>query len=206
MKKQQDNSEYIRVTQVLAPFSDFSNIPAETLRAASERGTLVHELCELYALDSLIEPIPENCKGFFESFKNWFDDNVHTVINTEERLYSEEQSFEELLENGLHFSEDHYFKNMNLTGQYDLLCTLKHAPEKIVLVDYKTPAIASKTWPLQSAAYAMLLRETRGISVDRRIALMLKKDGSNAFALEFTDSNDERNFMKAYCLHIYFNS
>lgn len=184
MKKFQDH-EYVRVTQVLGPYSDFSKIPTDILEAASERGTLVHDLCELYALDSLIEPIDEKIKGYFESFKKWFDKYVYEVISVEERLYDDEYLF---------------------TGKYDLLCRLKDDITKIVLVDYKTPANSFKTWQLQSAAY-MLLLESKNISLDRRLCLQLRKDGSDSNVIEYTNHKQDKDlFIKSLELYRFFNS
>lgn len=184
MKKIQDN-EYIRVTQLLEAFSNFSNIPKDMVEAASERGSAVHDLCNLYALDSLIEPIPEKIKGYFESFKNWFDDHVERVIQTEERLDHSELFF---------------------TGKYDLLCTLKDDPTKIVLIDYKTSATPSKTWQLQSAAYSILIEDQKDMIVDRRLVLMLQKDGSSASVIEYTEhAKDCALFLKAFDLFLFFN-
>jgi len=185
MKKQTDDNEYVRVTQVLAPYSDFSKIPEETLRAASERGTLVHDFCKLYALDSLIEPVPEKIKGYFDSFKMWFDEHVQTVILAEERIYDDE---------------------LMLSGEPDLVCTLRDDSSINVLIDYKTPAQAYKTWALQTAAYAKLLREKHGIYIRRRLAVQLKKDGSYPTIIEYASMLDEILFMNAFALHAFFNS
>lgn len=185
MKKSNCESEYVRVTQVLSPYSDFSKVPPEVLKVACERGSLTHDFCELYALDSLIEPVPEICKGYFESFKNWFDQNICEVINTEERLYHETLYF---------------------TGQYDLLCRFKSDPDSIVLVDYKTPQMASKSWQMQSGAYLILLDEVRQIKVDRRLTVQLKKDGSHAAIIEYTNHmRDSLLFLNALEIYRFFN-
>lgn len=170
----------------MSPYNDFSKVPPQTLENAQRRGSLTHDFCELHALGLLIEPIPDEIKGYFESFENWFDTYVDTVINTEERLYHEEYL---------------------LTGQYDMLCTLKGAPNDLVLIDYKTCYLYSKTWQVQTRAYTMMLERTRSLHDIRRIALKLDKDGNFPKLSEFTDDDlDEKLFLYHLHLHRFYNS
>ncbi len=45
-EKTQDKSDYIRVTEILSPFSGLDKVPKDILANAARRGTLVHEICE----------------------------------------------------------------------------------------------------------------------------------------------------------------
>lgn len=185
MKKDICDNDYVRVTQVLAPFNDFSKIPPQTLEDAKIRGTLTHDICELYALDSLIEPIPEICKGYFESFKRWYDENVSETIQTEERLHHPELFF---------------------TGKFDWIGKLK-GDDRIVLADWKTPVQSYPSWQIQSGAYYLLLDEVKKLKVDRRITVQLKRDGSAANVIEYTNhTRDSLLFLNSLELYRFFNS
>ena len=177
--------DYIRVTQVLSPYNDFSKVPPQRLKEAQIRGTAVHDFCELYALSLLIEPVPLEYKIYFDCFVNWFEEYVEEVINAEERIYHPELRF---------------------CGKYDLLCRFK-GDKRIVLVDYKTPLNSHRAWQLQSAAYFLLLRDIRKVDVQRRITLRLSPVGNPAKVNEYT--NHERDiamFLDALRLHFFFNS
>lgn len=176
---------YVRVTEVLSPYNDFSKVPPQRLEEAKIRGTVVHDFCELYALDLLIEPIPFEYKLYFDSFVAWFETYVDYVINAEERIYHPIYKF---------------------CGKYDLLCKLK-GDDRIVLVDYKTPFNHHKAWQLQSAAYYILLQEVRKINVERRLTLRLNGVGNPAKVTEYTNhQRDCAMFLDALRLHYFFNS
>mgnify|MGYP005827197697 CR=1 FL=1 len=186
MKKLQEEEipqGYVRVSTVLSPYTNFDGAPADVVANAADRGTLVHKLCELYALDLFIPNIRDDCKGYFESFKKWFDSRVKEVIFTEQRLNS---------------------PTYKLSGQIDFVLKI-NGSEKLCLVDIKTPAVASKKWQLQTAAYQILFKDCLGEDIPRRFCLMLKKDGSNAVAVEYTDTkNDQEFFLNALILHRFF--
>lgn len=165
---------YTRVTEVLTPYKDFDNILPEVLAQASNRGDKVHECCDLYALNMLIEKPSEEVKPYFESFRNWFDEYVDEVIFTEQRL-----SHPELF----------------LTGCADLLCRLKGSPE-LVLVDHKTPRAHEISWRLQTAAYRFLIREILGLNVERRLSLRLSPEGKEPIVSEYVHhDHDERLYL-----------
>lgn len=176
---------YTRVTEVLSPYNDFSKVPPQTLKNKQRIGSLVHDFCEAYVLDLLIEPVPEEIKFYFNCFTHWFDFTVDKVINAEERLYS---------------------NSLYITGKYDTLVTLKGSSE-IVLLDYKTCLATSKTWQLQTAAYDLLLLEDRGFKIDRRCALKLDGKGASAKLIEYTDHvGDRAMFLNVLRSHRFFNS
>lgn len=175
---------YTRVTEILSVYKNFDQVPAHILYQACERGTKVHDLCELYALHMLIEKPCEEVKGYFYSFKNWFDTYVTDIVMVEERLFD---------------------RDLFLTGKFDLLCKTKGS-DKLVLVDYKTCALSDRSWCLQMAAYSALLYKMHDIEVDRRITLRLRKDGSSPILDEyFNHQNDKKLFFNQLEIYRYFN-
>lgn len=175
---------YTRVTEVLTPYKNFDNVLPGVLEKAAERGSQVHDTCELYALNLLIEKPSEEVKPYFESFKNWYDQFVTETVMTEERLSDPE---------------------LFLTGQFDLLCKIEGSDD-LVLVDYKTPAMHEISWRLQMGAYSFLLRKLKGIQVKRRISLRLNSEGKPPAIVEYTNHEDDErlylNQLEIYrCFH-----
>jgi len=118
-----DKANYIRVTEVLGIYVDFSKIKPDVLDFATDRGSRVHALTAGYAQDVWIPEIPEYCKGYFDSFTGWFDKHVVRVIYVEERFY-----------NNVYF----------YAGQPDFILEMRS--EGIVLIDEKTPQTHYPTW------------------------------------------------------------
>jgi hypothetical protein len=179
---------YVRVTQVLKPFTPFEHMDPDSrfacnVKAAADRGRRVHELCEAHALGLFVEECDADCKNYFHSFRRWFDEMVcHTYV-TEQRLNSED---------------------MRLSGAVDMVCQLK-GDDYLTLVDIKTPQSDSKTWQLQTAAYKLLLKEA-GIKVHRRVCIMLPKTTSEVKVIEYTDhAKDEQRFLQCLELYRFFN-
>lgn len=188
MKKQDEEDNipkgYARVTEILMPYKDFSGIAPTVLDEAAKRGSLAHDFCELYALNMLIETPPPNVKNYVDSFIRWFDTYVEKVHSTEQRL-------------------NH--SKYKISGKYDMIVQLKGSSD-LVLLDIKTPQTADQTWILQTAAYKLMLRELKKIDVQRRMCLMLPKDGSDAKVVEYTEhERDERLFINQVEIYRFFN-
>ena len=83
-------NKYPSTTQVLSPHIDFSMVPPSVMEIATARGSMVHDLCARHAQGEWIVPslIREDCKGYFDSFLQWFD-LVETVHLVEEELIDE---------------------------------------------------------------------------------------------------------------------
>ena len=174
------------MTAPLSVYNDFSMIAPAVLKNACERGTRVHRYAELYANDEYfpdLDKSDEAC-GYLESFKAWFDAAVKRVVSLEIRLYSDV---------------------LKLTGAIDAVVVI-HGSEEPVIVDYKTPAMESKSWALQTAAYKWLYNEQASTEIlaKRRIALMLKKDGGKAKVCEYTNSGDLKTYMGALEAYRHF--
>ena len=147
---------YPRVTSILAPYSDFSMIPPDTLAAAAERGTAVHDACAAYGL-GLWSSVPEDLKGYFDSFRRWFDIYVQDAIAVETELVNEVWRY---------------------VGHADLIAKVVGyvtAMPVIAVIDYKTPVTASRSWRMQIAAYVEAARKDYSVYIGG--ALQLSKDG-----------------------------
>lgn len=153
------------VTQILAPLSDFSDVPADVLKAASEFGTAVHRACELddrrtlnvSTLDAALLPYLCAWRIFCKDF-----DAQWAMI----------ESFV-------------YHPTLRYCGQLDRFGML--AKNKYV-VDIKTTAELYPTVGPQLAAYRMALPETMRERC-LRMAVQLKADGTYT-TRTYVDQND----------------
>lgn len=143
---------YARVTEILYPFSGLGSIDKDVLKNAADRGTRVHKACEniMQGLDWEHDP---EVQGYVDSFHQWWKGGMcHQIIAIEKRFYDIE---------------------LMITGQVDLILSGENSP---YILDIKTPANPSKTWPIQGAAYAYMARKS-GIPVRNVQFLQLFKDG-----------------------------
>lgn len=161
---------YLKVTQVLHPFSGLGMINKDILQNAAERGSVVHFFCDCIAsqlgtfgVEEKVAKYARNAEhttkelekvnGCLESFEKWYDSKKVFKFLFIKRLYDEE---------------------LKLTGETDMLY---ESPEGLTLLDVKTSCAESKTWRLQGSAYAHLLRLV-GVDVKRIEFLKLSKTGS----------------------------
>jgi len=174
---------YLRVTEVLQPFSTLGDIDPQTLANAADRGTRVHAYCEAHALGLFVEEYADDCKNYVECFKKWFDEMVVNVLHAEVRLNS---------------------PTYRISGACDLMVILK-GDTCATLVDIKTPASAQMSWQLQTAAYQLLSEEVLHIRPERRICLMLPKTGDRVTIKEYMDHDrDQELYIKALELYRFF--
>ncbi len=124
---------YLRVTQVLYPFSGLQNIDPDVLAHAAERGTKVHKICEGIVVGLGEIGTDEETQGYVESFKKWWDTGVQ-VVSVEERFWDDE---------------------LQITGQVDMII---QTPDGLAILDLKTSSSPSKTWQAQGSAYAYLAK------------------------------------------------
>ncbi|WP_027390558.1 PD-(D/E)XK nuclease family protein [Chrysiogenes arsenatis] len=171
-----------RVTEILAPWTDFSMIRESVLEAACERGTAVHDICAAIAMGFPPKSIPAELAGYVRSFRQWFDTAVQTIHAVEERM----------IDDALQFS-----------GQPDLIATL-YGDECKTVIDYKTAVSQSRTWPLQLAAYSHLA--VRNYQTERHLVVQLNREGRPARVTEYHQQpRHMAAFMNALALHHYFN-
>ena len=186
MRKEDDiPTGYTRVTEILSSYISFDNVPSESLQKATTRGSRVHDHCEYHALSLFVEEPDEECKLYVDSFKKWFDLMVDKVYHTEMRLNHPTYKF---------------------SGKFDMLVHIKSDPaDCITVLDIKTPQTKSLSWELQTAAYHILVEEVLGFKVERRMALILNKDGRIAKPIEHTDHKKDKDlFLKAVEIHRFF--
>ena len=174
---------YLRVTEVLNPFSKLHEIDPQVLANAADRGRRAHKWCTLHALNMLFGEVDADCKEYVESWKTWFDAYVGKVLMPPKRINS-----------------PHY----RISGEFDLFVKMK-GEEGTTLLDIKTPANVSASWQLQTAAYKMLLEDELGEIVDRRIVVMLPKFGGKARIIEHLEHDlDEKKYLNALELYRHF--
>lgn len=174
---------YLRVTEVLQPFSKLDLINPEVLAKAADRGTRVHKYCEMHALGLFVEEYDQDCKNYVEAFKKWFDEWVVEVLFMEVRLNHEKY---------------------RISGKPDMVARLKYDKEPS-LIDFKTPQAAQISWDLQTAAYDMLIEDIMGVKVGRRFCLMLPKDDSRIKISEYYDRDKSiRLYLNALELYRFY--
>lgn len=168
-----DKEKYLRITEILFPFSGLHSVDKTILQNAAHRGTKVHKICE-----SIVEGlgewnIDEEIQGYIESFKKWWHPH-RNVLSVEERFYCEE---------------------LMITGQVDLIIEEK---QEAIILDIKTSEKPSKTWPLQGSAYAYMARKA-GYNIKQIEFLQLHKNGTQPTLHRYEDHFDI--FKK--CLEIF---
>lgn len=165
----------VSVTQALQPFADFSRVPPDVLEEAKLRGSMAHDLFAAHALCLWVPSVPENCIGYFDSFRRWFDSTVVRVVAVEKRMVH---------------------PVYNYTGQLDLLCGIK-GDEGDTLLDHKTPIALYKAWALQCAAYKGVA-DLEYPNIKRTGSLRLSQAGKAAKFNEYS-SNWATDFQRFLC-------
>lgn len=174
-------SELPRISEVIAPYIDFSKVPEYTLERAKSRGTEVHQTCAAYSL-GLFHSIPSEYRGYFTSFQIWFDKYVEEVIYVEKKLEDATYGFR---------------------GTLDFYGRLKRLG--MTLIDIKTPIILYKQWKVQLSAYKRLLDIDRK-KVDVVAALQLDPNGGIPKMVRYEDSAQDFNiFLGILNAHHFFN-
>lgn len=153
-------ANYVRVTQVLYPFSGLQNINPDVVENAGRRGSRVHKICEGIMSGIGEHDIDEEVWGYVESFKNWWGEGK-PVVEVEKRFWCDDHSF---------------------TGQVDIIL---ETPDGMAIVDIKTSSSPSKTWAAQGRAYAYLARKA-GYDIKKICFLHLNKHGKAPRILEYS--------------------
>ena len=164
---------YTRVTEVLYPFSGMSSIPESVLSNAARRGTRVHSVCESIMKGLGAWDVDEEISGYIDSFNQWWETGIK-VVEIEKRFFCDD---------------------LKITGQVDLIID---TPSGLNILDLKTPAKPSKTWPLQGSAYAYMAR-SQGYEITGIQFLQLRKDGKKPKLYQYEDQFEL--FQK--CLDVY---
>lgn len=170
---------YPRVSEIIGKQTEreMKAIPIETLKNAAERGTEIHSYCSSYLKGLWIPEIDREYLPYFTAFTEWADQNVEKTFYQNIRLYDDEKRF---------------------TGEFDCIAMLKDS-KKTVLIDIKTSANSSKSWPVQLAAYKHLCM-INGYEVDRVINIHLKKTK----AATYNEENQMVSPAKVKTLEIHY--
>lgn len=168
--------KYTRVSTILEPFSDFKNINPQVLQNACDRGTKVHKICEGIMLGLGEYDVSEDIKGYIDSFNHWWGEGKE-VLHVERRFWCNK-----------------YF----ITGQVDLVMNTE---EGLVIVDLKTSAKSSKTWPIQGSAYHYLASKA-GLHINKILFVQLRKNGKPPKIHEYKPDIDF--FLSIYNVYKYF--
>lgn len=127
---------YVRVSDVIGKqnYEEMRSIPLETLANACIRGTKVHDYCTTYVKGLWMPELEPEYEPYVLAFIDWYDKNVEETLHTNTRLYDDDKKF---------------------TGEFDMIVRLKSSQE-IAMLDLKTSANVSRSWPIQLAAYQHL--------------------------------------------------
>lgn len=153
---------YVRVSDVIGKQTErqMRNIPIEKLLHACEKGNTIHDYCEAHLRNLFIPHYEPEYQPYINEFIRWCDENVSELIFSEVRLYDDERKF---------------------TGRFDAIVKLRSSNET-ALIDIKTSANSSVSWPVQLAAYKHLC-EINNIHIDRVFNVHLKKIKSEKLQL-----------------------
>lgn len=163
---------YLKVTQVLHPFSGLGQINKDILQNAAERGSVVHFYCDCIASDLGTFGVEEKVAKYARNHEHTEKEleKVNGCLKSFEKWHDSKKMFKFLFIKRL-FDED-----LKLTGETDMLY---ESPEGLTLLDVKTSCSESKTWMLQGSAYVHLLK-LAGFDVKRIEFLKLSKTGGSA--------------------------
>lgn len=146
------------VTQIMQPLSvmKYGDIDKDALAAAANRGTKVHEACEMFGAYGISET-DEETEPYFEGFMAWVNEYKPVFLATEKQIVH---------------------TKLYYAGTVDCIARIH---DKTILVDYKTTVVLSECLAsIQLEAYRRAV-EDNGWSIDGKAILQLKKDGSYVF-------------------------
>jgi len=156
---EKSRENYLRVTNVLYPFSGLDKIDPAILAHAAARGTKVHKICEGIVSGLGDIGVDEETRPYVESFQKWWEKGVE-VIEMEKRFWDDVNQ---------------------ITGQVDLII---NTPDGLAVVDIKTSSRPSKTWQAQGSAYAYLAKLV-GYDIKKIFFLHLSKHGKEPKIIEY---------------------
>ena len=151
-----NGKSYARVTEILAPFTNFGHIDPAVLNAKAAIGTKVHEA--IHELVTGTFPVIEGrALRYVQCFERWRELIKPEFVLSEERFFDDE---------------------LMITGAIDALVRLPGETE-LTLIDFKTAAVESPvTWPMQAHLYGRLChRSGRSIgSISNRYLFLRLND------------------------------
>jgi len=156
---EKSRENYLRVTEVLYPFSGLQHLDPDIVANAARRGTRVHKICEGIVAGLGEYGIDDETRGYVESFKKWWELG-QDVIMMEKRFWCDE---------------------LKITGQVDFIIK---TPDGLAIVDIKTSSKPSKTWQAQGSAYAYLAKKAKH-DIKKIYFLHLNKHGKEPKIYEY---------------------
>lgn len=152
---------YPRVSDIIGKQNEaeLRGIPLDILANASIRGTEVHNHCTAIIKGLWPPEINPEYQPYVDAFIDWYKNNVYETLYAGVRLYNDVKRF---------------------TGEFDLIVILKET-NQVALIDIKTSCKASKTWPIQLAAYKHLCEINGYINIDTAFNVHLKKTKSAVY-------------------------
>ena len=176
---------YLRVSEILSPFTGIEFVSDELLNPAADRGTKVHECIEdrlnMKLTDSLID---QDCLPYLDSFDMFWHSSSHIFDGCKMEL--EKRFFDD---------------NLQITGKVDAIF---FKPGRTYLLDWKTSSRFQTHYYLQGAAYQHLARINGYNNVDEVLFVHLKKGKKPT---TYKDSNPKKSldlFLKCLELFRYF--
>ena len=177
--------DYLRITEILKPFTGIEFVDPELLQIAADRGTRVHDCIEdILAGRWSPEVIDEEVQGYLESFELFWKSSGHvfdyTEMQIEKRLFC---------------------PKLKITGKLDLIFT---KPGRTYAIDWKTSSKKQDSWFLQGSAYTYLLKQNGYPEVDDVLFVHLKKGKKPT---TYKDPEPEKSwqiFLKCLELYRYF--
>lgn len=169
------------VTGVLAPFTDYSHIPADTLKKAQDEGIAIHRMVELDCQDELdVDGLPEWLRGYHKAWKLFVEETGFSIESSEERVYH---------------------PTLGYAGTLDLCGMLTHTGPEIAIIDVKRSFYAGAAIGLQTWAY-LEARNTdkERLPASKRFALQLRPNGTYRLQ-EFKDRADKSVWLAALTIY-----
>ena len=175
-KPQLKRDEYLRVTEVLYPFSGLAMVAPDVLAHAADRGTRVHKICEGIMAGLGEMGVDDETWGYVESFKKWWGEG-RKIIEMEKRFWDDE---------------------LCITGQVDIIYEQEG---NFIVADLKTSSAPSKTWLAQGCAYAYLAKAA-GYDIKGIHFIHLNKHGKAPKIHEY--EYDEDFFLACLIVYLHF--
>jgi hypothetical protein len=167
-----DGIEYARVTDVINHLNDFSGIPPHVLQNKADIGTRVHDAIEVYSTMGFEPLLDSDAKGYFSSFKLWWDRDIPEIVLSERRLFCD---------------------RLLITGKMDMLIR-PYKDKPPVLIDFKTSVKESPTWILQAHFYHYLIKSNGHEVGNVMHFIKLNKQGKmpDSFSYTWTQENHDK--------------
>ena len=175
--------DHDRVTSIIFPFTGIEFVPDEYLIPASSRGTEVHKCIEAELSGWHSEIIPERCKPYIDSFREFWYKSEHIFkegeIILEKRLYCD---------------------TWRITGQVDVIIK---KDDRTYLIDWKTSSrVQPISWSKQGAAYRYLAEVNGYVDVDAVLFVKLDKNGKKPILYKYEEYEEDLAVFRS-CLDLY---